>query len=222
MISSTGHTARFLLERWLQRGVLHQLLLMAGLVVAVAVLGGLLAWLVSPEFESPTKAIWWAFLRLTDPGYLGDDEGLALRVISTVVTVLGYVLFMGSLIAILTQWLAGTMRDLERGLTPISMVDHVVVLGWTSRTPEVVLQLLSGKGRLRRFLARTEARRLRIVVQAPEVDAQLRLELRTGLGPEADNGQIYLRSGSALDEDDLARLDLERAAAVLVPGDEFV
>ena len=64
---------------------------------------------------------WWAFLRLTDPGYLGDDEGNWRRVVSTWLTVSGYVLFMGTLIAILTQWLNRTMRALEQGLTPITV-----------------------------------------------------------------------------------------------------
>ncbi len=120
---------QFFLERWVQRGVLHQLCLMSGLIVMVAVLGGLAAWALTSNFESPATAIWWSFLRLTDPGYLGDDEGVALRIVSTIVTVLGYVLFMGSLIAIMTQWLALTIRKLESGLTPIAMENHFVILG---------------------------------------------------------------------------------------------
>ena len=70
--------------------------------------------------------MWWAFLRLTDPGYLGDDEGLARRTISTVVTVLGYVLFLGLLIAILTQWLNQLIARLESGVTPVALSDHVL------------------------------------------------------------------------------------------------
>ncbi len=57
-------------------------------------------------FWGPREAIWWAFLRLTDPGYLDDDEGTTRRLISVIVTVLGYVLFMGSLVAITSSGLA--------------------------------------------------------------------------------------------------------------------
>ena len=131
---------RFQLERWLQRGALHQLLFAAALIVAVSVLGGLAAWLVTDQFDGPLDGIWWSFLRLSDPGYLGDDEGAALRVISTVVTVLGYVLFLGSLVAIMTQWLNDTLYRFEQGLSTISMQGHVVILGWTNRTPEIVRQ----------------------------------------------------------------------------------
>ena len=86
---------KFRVERLLLLGVHFHLLFIASLVGLVAVGGGLLVQETDAPFDDRETAIWWAFLRLTDPGYLGDDEGLARRVISTVVTVFGYVLFMG-------------------------------------------------------------------------------------------------------------------------------
>ena len=212
---------RFQLERWLQRGPIYQLLFAAGLVVLVSLLGGVAAWLFTDQFSTLAAAIWWSFLRLTDPGYLGDDQGVALRIISTVVTVLGYVLFMGSLIAILTQWLRDTLMRFEEGLSSISMKGHVVILGWTNRTPEIVLQLLSARGRLRRFLEEQGQRRLRIVVVADRVDEERRQRLRKFIGPQARNGQVFLRRGSATVSLDLERFDLGRAAVVVIPGDAF-
>ena len=213
---------RFILERWVQRGVLNQLLLMTSLIVLVAVVGGIAAWAMTPAFEIPTTAIWWSFLRLTDPGYLGDDEGTVLRVISTIVTVLGYVLFMGSLIAIMTQWLARTIRNLESGITPIVMENHFVILGWTNRTPEIIQKLMTAGGRLERFLdQRSGSKKLRVVVLAEEVNAERRLELRESLGEDWNESQIFLRSGSSLHHEHLERLDLQRAAVVIIPGADF-
>lgn len=211
----------FALERWIQKGLAYQLLLMTALIALVAALGGLAAWATTSKFESAPEAMWWAFLRLTDPGYLGDDEGMGLRLISTIVTVLGYVLFMGSLIAIMTQWLALTMRKLESGLTPITMKDHVVILGWTNRTPEIAHKLLGAQGRLQRFLAGHNTKKLRLVILADEVDAERRLEMRDHLGPLWSDNQIFLRSGSSLQPEHLERLDLCRAAVVLIPGSDF-
>ncbi|HMB92030.1 MAG TPA: hypothetical protein VKP65_14340, partial [Rhodothermales bacterium] len=189
---------KFILERWIQRGVWHQLLVMVAAVVLVAVTGGLLAWGLTDGFEHPGGAIWWAFLRLTDPGYLGDDEGTLLRVISTTITVLGYVLFMGSLIAILTQSLARIMRTLESGLTPIYINGHLLILGWTNRTPTIVRELVISEGRVRRFLSGRKTHRLRIVILTEEVDAEIRQELRDVLGSALKRSQIIFRSGSSM------------------------
>ena len=216
-----GRFFRFQLERWVQRGAFHQLLLVATVIILVAVLGGLAAYLATDAFEDLFDAVWWSFLRLTDPGYLGDDEGAALRIISTIVTVLGYVLFLGSLIAIMTQWLTSTLERFERGLSPISLQGHVVILGWTSRTPEIVRQLLQARGRLERFLQNHDQRLLRIVVVAEDVDAQRRFRLRKHLGNAWRNRQVFLRSGLPTSSEDLQRFGLPEAAAVVIPGDEF-
>lgn len=221
MLSRIFDRFKFLLERWIQRGVLHQLLLMVTLIVLVAISGGLVVWVASESFSNPGAAIWWAFLRLTDPGYLGDDEGTLLRTVSTVVTVLGYVLFMGSLIAILTQWLNGTMRELESGHTPIAINDHILILGWTNRTPAIVQELMLSEGRVRRFLRRKGARSLRIVILAEEVDADLRLELRNELGERWDERQVIFRSGVSLRVEHLRRVDFANAVVVIIPGADF-
>ncbi|NBC17195.1 MAG: ion channel DMI1 [Bacteroidetes bacterium] len=221
MIRRLKDRLKFMLERWIQRGALNQLLLMVALVMLVVAVGGLLAWGLTDAFEHPGTALWWAFLRLTDPGYLGDDQGTTLRIISTVVTVLGYILFMGSLIAILTQWLRETMITLESGLTPITLSDHILVLGWTNRTPAIVRELLLSEGRVQRFLHRRGARRLRIVILAEHVDAQLRQELRDALGSSLKRGQIIFRSGTSMRIEHLQRVDFTNAAAILLPGADF-
>jgi hypothetical protein len=212
---------KFQLERWIQRGIFHQLMFAAALILAISLIGGLLAWAVTDQFDDPLEAIWWSFLRLSDPGYLGDDEGVSLRIISTIVTVLGYVLFLGSLVAIMTQWLNQTLRRYESGLTPISMSGHVVIIGRTNRTPELAKQLLSSGGGMQRFLEEHDTRRLRIVIVSDEVDAEKRSRLRSLIGKPWRNGQVFLRAGSALKLTDLARFELPRASSIIIPGDEF-
>ncbi len=201
--------------------MIHQLVFVALMIVSIAALGGVVAWFGTNAFENLPDAVWWAFLRLTDPGYLGDDEGALLRAVSIGVTVLGYVVFTGSLIAILTQWLTATMRKLESGRAPISMHDHVVVLGWTNRTAEIVDKLIRARGRLQRFLAAHEVRALRIVVLADEVDAGLRFTLRHHLKDAWSEDTVTLRSGSSLQPEHLRGLDVSRAAVVIVPGSDF-
>jgi len=210
----------FRLERLVLRGVGYRLALAAAIIALVALGGGLLAfWLVAGV--SPAEAIWWAFLRLSDPGYLGDDEGVALRTVSTVVTVLGYVLFLGLLVAIMTQWLNAKIEHLESGVTPIALRDHVIVLGWTARTPDIVRGLIASRRRVERFLARIGARSLRVVVLVDNLDARLRQEMRERLGDLWSDRDIFLRSGSALRADHLERVAYRNASVLILPGADF-
>jgi hypothetical protein len=212
---------RFGLERLVLRGLRYRLLLAAAIVLAVALVTGALVAALDTGFSDLGEAVWWSFLRLTDPGYLGDDEGLARRAISTVVTVLGYVLFLGLLIAILTQWLNETIGELESGVTPVAASDHIVVLGWTHRTPTIVAELLRTRARVRRFLERRGARDLRIVILSERVDQTRIHELRERLGSLWNDRQVLLRAGTPLRIDHLERVAFREAAVLILPGADF-
>jgi hypothetical protein len=212
---------RFALERLVLRGLRYRLLLAASIVVAVALVAGVLVALLDAGSEDLSESVWWAFLRLTDPGYLGDDEGIARRSISTVVTVLGYLLFLGLLIAILTQWLNQLISKLESGVTPVALSDHVIVLGWSHRTVTIVGELLGTRARVERFLARHGARELRIVIMAETVNGELARELRERLGTLWSERQVLLRSGTPLRVDHLERVAFRDAAVLILPGADF-
>ncbi len=209
---------RFALERFILRGLGYRLLLAAAIIATVAVVAGTLVTLLDPGSSLAEEGIWWAFLRLSDPGYLGDDEGIARRTISTVVTVLGYVIFLGLLVAILTQWMNQFIARLESGVTPVALSDHVIVLGWSHRTPTIVQELLQTRKRVERFLARRGARELRIVILAERVDADLIADLRERLGALWNDRQVILRSGSPLRLEHLERVALREAAVLILPG----
>lgn len=212
---------KFRVERLLLLGVRFHLLVIASVIGLVAVGGGLLVQATDAPFDDRETAIWWAFLRLTDPGYLGDDEGLARRVISTMVTVLGYVLFMGSLIAIMTQWLNQTIRNFERGLTPIVRRNHILILGWTNRTSEIVSELMHAEGRVRRFLQLRGARGLHVVILSEDVSLERTVELRRSLGPLWNAKKITFRSGIPLRIEHLERVDFKNASVIILPGADF-
>ena len=199
------------------RGLGHRFLLASFIIVGVAVITGAMAFALAGDYEDPFEAVWWAFLRLSDPGYLGDDEGFARRSVSTLVTVLGYVLFLGMLVAILTQWLNQKIAKLESGFTPVVLSDHVVVLGWTHQTRPVVDSLLHANARVKRFLARRGARDLHVVIMAEEVDDALRQRFLERFGEDAGR-RVLLRAGTPLRIDHLERVAYRDAAVIILPG----
>jgi len=212
---------RFTFERLLLRGLHYRLIFAAAIIAFVSLTAGLLVVLADPKFEDAGPAIWWSFLRLSDPGYLGDDEGVVSVSISTVVTVLGYVLFLGLLVAILTQWMNALILRVESGTTRVAFKNHILILGWNHRTPSIVLELLETKGRVLRFLKSSGAHKLRIVILAEHVDAESREQLKSSLGARWDDRSVVLRSGSPLKLDGLERAAFHDAAAVILPGADF-
>lgn len=221
MLDRLKNRLKFQIEQLLLRGAHARLLFIASLVGLVTIVGGLLVQATDAPFDGSKTAIWWAFLRLTDPGYLGDDEGLARRGISTALTVLGYVLFMGSLVAIMTQWLNQKIRNFERGLTPIVRRNHILILGWTNRTPAIVDELMRSEERVRRFLQIRGARGLQVVILSEDVSLERTMELRSALGPLWDARKITFRSGIPLRMEHLERVDFQNASAIILPGADF-
>jgi hypothetical protein len=213
---------KFRLERFIIRGPQYRLLMIALLLGLISMLGGAIIYYYDPNFTgSFGAAVWWSFLRLSDPGYLGDDTGTLERTVSTILTVLGYVVFLGALVAIMTQWLNERMRELEAGLTPIAQRDHVLIIGWTNRTATIVRELMLSSERVRRFLRRRHIRTLRVAILADEVTTALSIELRDRLGSLWNERQVILRTGSPLRLEHLRRVDFVRAAAVIMPAADF-
>lgn len=209
---------KFIVERQLVKGAGFQLLVVGIFIGMISLIGGLLVIPFGEPFEDVGDAIWWAFLRLTDPGYLGDDVGNWQRLVSTILTISGYVVFMGTLVAILTRWLIAKMTDLERGLTPVTLRNHIVVLGWTSQTLPLLGELLGSSGRMRRFLEKHDTSRLRLVVLSETASAHQVHELRNEPGIGRKARQIILRSGAAIQPDALQRVACLDASAVIVPS----
>ena len=210
---------QFWLERQFVKGASFQLAVVAATIGLISLVGGLLVLPVEDQGARLGEMVWWAFLRLSDPGYLGDDQGAWRRIVSTLLTVAGYVVFLGALVAIMTQWLNARMRQLESGLTPVATRNHIVVLGWTNRTLPVVGEIMQSEGRVRRFLAvRHASKRLKLVVLSAEVTAWHAQTLRDdpAIGERARH--IVLRSGTPLSMDDLERVDCINAAAVIIPS----
>ena len=209
---------RYVLERQLVKGAHYQLLVVAVFIGLISLVGGWLVWPAASHEMTLAESIWWAFLRLTDPGYLGDDEGSWRRIVSTVLTIMGYVVFMGTLVAIMTRWLISSMTTLEQGLTPVTIRNHVVILGWTNRTLPLVREILDEHGGIQRLLKAREAKRLRLVILSDEVNAARMHELREMPGIGRARGNIILRSGTSLHPEALHRVACMQAAVVLIPG----
>lgn len=210
---------KFFVERQFVKGASYQLFIVVAVIGLISLLGGMLVLPLGETDEHLGNAVWWAFLRLTDPGYLGDDEGTLRRIVSTWLTVSGYVVFLGALVAIMTRWLIDIMTHLERGLTPVSLKNHIVILGWNNRTVPLLRELVMSTTRVPRFLRERDIKRLQIVVLSEQVSSEQIQQMRQDPSIGRRSRHIILRSGSPLQPEALHRVACLHAAAVIIPSE---
>ncbi|MCU4674993.1 hypothetical protein N7931_05035 [Catenovulum sp. 2E275] len=210
---------KYFVERQLVKGAGYQLFVIVACIAFISLAGGLLISPINFDGRALSEDVWWAFLRLTDPGYLGDDEGAWRRIVSTVLTICGYVLFMGTLVAIMTRWLIAFMEKLEQGLTPVSVKNHVVVLGETSRTVPIIHELLGNEDNRNYFKKLNHDKDLSIILLAETVNAIIHQQLLAELNmPLKLSKRLVLRSGKALQLEALHRAACTRASAIILPS----
>ncbi|MFA5506483.1 MAG: hypothetical protein WC314_10110 [Vulcanimicrobiota bacterium] len=202
----------YLTETLLTRGPFYQLMLVAGVILALSVGGGVLVHLTNPHAYSNTpEAIWWAFLRLTDPGYLGDDQGLYPRLVSTFLTIAGYVVFLGALVALMTNWLDRMMNFLASGRSPIFEEGHVLIIGWNDRLHALIEEIVHTAQR-----AGEDGNRAIVVLCDPYEPSMVR-ELSQKLDPEVRKRcRLLVRSGDPLEVESLERVDFAYARSIIM------
>jgi len=125
---------------------------------------------------------------------------------------------MGSMVAIITAWLNRKIRSLERGLTPVTANNHVVILGWTNRTIHIAAELFQSSKRVKKFLLRHGARVLKIIILSDDVTPFRLQELKDNrlIGKRAQ--EVILRSGESIDREHLRRVDCMHASAIIIPS----
>ena len=202
----------FFTETLLTRGPFYQLMLVAAVILALSVGGGVFVHVTNPDsYANTLEAIWWAFLRLTDPGYLGDDKGLFPRLVSTFLTLAGYVVFLGALVALMTNWLDRSLTFLASGRSPIFEEGHVLIIGWNDRIHALIEEVVHTAQRL------GDDHKPAIVVLCDPYDPAMYRDLYQKLDPEVrTHCRLMVRWGNPLEIESLERVDFAYARSIIL------
>jgi hypothetical protein len=132
----------YFLDRMVKKSLSTQLVLLLVLVFILTVTGAFTASLFSRR--SFTSLLWWSFLRIVDPGYLGEDKNFGERFVSVSIIISGLVTF-GLLISILSSAFQERLESIKKGHRPVLETDHSIILGWGSMVYSIIDDLLSSQ-----------------------------------------------------------------------------
>ena len=207
----------YLTETLFLKSPLYQLLAVAVIILIISVTGGIAVHIMNPDAYSNTaEAIWWAFLRLTDPGYLGEDRGFFPRLVSTLLTLAGYVVFLGALVALMTNWLGRSLAFLASGRSPIFEEGHILIIGWNERLHALIEEIVHSNPQLEQH-----SKIPTIVILNEEYQPHMYQELIQKLDEKVRGAcRILVRSGNPLEVESLERVDFAYARSIILVSND--
>lgn len=194
-------------DRFMERGTIAliaglfvvSLLIIAGVVLALVVLGG-------TEGRSVAELLWMAMLRTLDPGTMGGDQGSVVFVLGMLAVTFGGIFVISTLIGILNTGLQDRLAALRAGRSRVLERDHVVVLGWSQQVFPVVAQLAeAGAGRGRTAIV--------VLAERERVEMEAALRERVAVPRRV---RVVCRSGRPTSPTDLQIANPDEARAVVV------
>ncbi|MFJ6409869.1 NAD-binding lipoprotein [Streptomyces hydrogenans] len=199
--------ARYWVDRTVVRGAtaLATWLALACLSL-VAPVSALLVWTddASPDTLQGKAATVWRTVGQTLR--LGGEVGPPLRIALSVFLALVSLLYVSTLVGIVTTAITDRLAELERGQTTVVERGHTLVLGWSEQTPTLVAELLA---------AHAQRRGGAVVVLADRDKAEMEREARDAL-PSRGRIRLLCRRGRPTDPAALGRVSPAAAEAVVV------
>lgn len=181
------------------------------LVVVVATAAVVLAPRDSEENGDWPGMVWRSLLRTLDPGTMGDDTGtgpfLALMLVSTV----GGIFIVSSLIGVLTTGLEAKIGELRKGRSRIVEHGHTVLLGWSDQVFTVVAELVE---------ANQSRRRSCVAILADRDKVEMEDAIRARVG-DLGRTRIVCRTGDPLKVADVELVSPGTARSILIVTPEL-
>ncbi len=179
-------------------------LLFLAIIVVVAVIATVAELWAGSNF---VEAFWQSVLRTVDPG-AADDKGWPTRLFGLAVTVTG-ILLGGSLIGLLANGVDQKVDELRLGRSRVLESGHTMILGWSSRVPPIVSELV---------VANESEKRASIVILAGADKSDMEETIRIAV-PDLRTTRVVCRSGNPSDPEDLERAAISGARSVIIVGD---
>jgi voltage-gated potassium channel Kch len=154
------------------------------------------------------EALWQSMLRVVDAGSFAGDTGWPTRLIAFAITIAG-IFIAGSLIGLIANAVDQRIEELRKGRSKVLETDHTLILGWSSRVPSIVTELV---------IANESRKKAAIVLVATGDKTEMEERLRDAI-PDSKTTRIVVRSGAPWEIKNLEIANLDGARSIVIVGD---
>ena len=149
-----------------------------------------------------------AMTRVLDPGTFAGENGWPTRMVMLAMTIAG-IFIVGSLIGLIANSVDQQIEELRKGRSTVLETDHTLILGWSSRVPAIVNELVIAN----------ESRKSSAVVILADVDkTEMEETLRDAID-DTKSTRIVCRSGEPWSVKNLELANLGGARSIVIVGD---
>jgi Trk K+ transport system NAD-binding subunit len=206
---------RYRIDRLVAKSAVWQVLMLALVAAALMIIGAVAVSDCDPENlgreedASWAYRLWWAAIRVIDPGnFAGDFTDEIVAVTGVTISLAGILIF-SLLIGILSSKLTEKMDLMKRGKSPVVERDHTVIVGTGDKLFDVVREIVEANENQR-------DRAIAVFSPVPKQDMEEAMGERVG---DFKGTRMAYRTGRTSDLDALRMLNLGAARSLVVLGD---
>ncbi|HMN27195.1 MAG TPA: hypothetical protein PKE45_03500, partial [Caldilineaceae bacterium] len=159
-----------------------------------------------PDQRGFVDLAWAGLMRTLDAGTMGGDTGSWPFLLAMLVTTMGGIFLVSTLIGVLTTGIEGKLDELRKGRSFVAESGHTVILGWSPQIFTLISELVTANLSLPRSC---------IVILAEQDAAEMQDEIWAKLG-NTKKTRIVCRTGLPMDNDDLRLVNPEDARAIII------
>ena len=192
------------------------IIMMLMINVVIVLIAALIAWLTDDTFQSYLDAlINGSVIWLLTPNAVLGIENPATFWLAIFVLVVGLVLFSGTIIGLATNMIKDFFTKKEAHEGKFLLEDHIVILNYNNKVPELVADLVHVKSR---------AVNLVVLTPTPQAQAEqhiLQAIKQTDLPQQSlQHLNVFVKSGEVLLEQNLKNIAIDQARTIVVMGDD--
>lgn len=194
-----------------QRPLLYIILLMVGINLLILTVAAYIAQLIDPSFTSFVDAFANGSLKwMLTPNAILEIDNPNTLILAVSVLIIGLILFSGVIIALTTNAIKDFIQKRKDGSGKVILDDHIVILNWNSKVPELVADLL---------FVETERVTVMILAQIDKTYAERQVINAISAShhkKQLKNLNILVKQGDPLLLTDLEDISITHAKAILI------